>query len=261
MSEYKLVDTHAHLDDGRFSKDLEQVVKRAKDTGVSSIITVGCDNLTSKRSIELANTYDGVYATCGYHPHEAKLAGPGELRQIEKLASSEKVVAIGEIGLDYHYDHSPRDVQKHIFAQQLDMAIRIGLPVIVHDREAHGDTMDVLQKRFSGTNIEYPGVLHCFSGSYEMALACIDMGFFISFAGPLTFNNAKRLKSIGSCIRLDRVLLETDCPYLAPQPKRGRRNEPSYIKYIARELASLVSLPVEEIAKITTENAKRLFKI
>ncbi|NPV53580.1 MAG: TatD family hydrolase [Firmicutes bacterium] len=253
-----LVDTHAHLDDERFGPDRDEVVERAARGGVKLIINVGCDIPSSEAAIAFNRSYKGVYAVIGIHPHDALNAPPDAIDRLRNLAQDRAVLAIGEIGLDYHYDFSPRDVQRELFARQLDLARELGLPVVIHDREAHGDVLDLLRARAAGLR-EAGGILHCFSGSLEMARECMKMGFYISLGGPLTFDNARRLREMAAALPLDRILLETDCPYLAPAPHRGERNEPGFVRFTAERLAGIRVMPLNVIAEITTTNARSAF--
>ncbi|HHY46796.1 MAG TPA: TatD family hydrolase [Firmicutes bacterium] len=258
-----IVDTHAHLDHEDFDPDREAVIERARQNGVRIILAVGYDIQSSERAVEFAGRYEGVYAVIGIHPHDAKDAPDDAIDRIRTLASHQKVVAVGEIGLDYHYDLSPRDVQRSVFISQLRLARELGLPVVIHDREAHGDVMEILKGEGvpgGGLSGRY-GVLHCFSGSLEMARECIKMGFYISFGGPVTFKNARRPKEVAAAVPQDRLLVETDCPYLAPTPHRGERNEPAFVRYVVEELAHLRGTSFEDIASVTTQNAIRVFGI
>ena len=251
-----LIDTHCHLEMDDFNPDREEVIKRAKDSGIEAIITIGSDLEGNIGGLKLSEKYDFIYSSVGFHPHDAKDFTEDIFDQIKAWAEKEKVIAIGEIGLDYHYDNSPREIQKHVFKRQLQYAKEINLPVIIHSREAKKDTLDIIRE--SGVN---KGVLHCFSGDMEMAEKAMAMGFYISIAGPVTFKNARRLRDIAKAIPDDYLLIETDAPYLTPEPFRGRRNEPSYIVHTAMAIAELRGITLEDMARITTINAKRLFKI
>lgn len=253
-----LFDTHAHLDDGNFDADRDEMIRRAWDAGVAYIVNAGINLESSAESIRLAEKYDFIYAAVGIHPHDTGEAGPSYLEELEKMAAHPRVVALGEIGLDYYRDLSPRPVQRRLFREQLELAGKLNLPVIIHDREAHGDMLDILRKEGQGLP---GGVMHCFSGSWEMAAECLAMGFYISFAGPVTFPNASRLKDIAARVPLDRLLVETDAPYLAPAPHRGKRNEPAHVNFVLEEIARLKGIDKAEMAKICTENGKRLFRI
>ncbi|AKS37042.1 hydrolase TatD [Anoxybacillus gonensis] len=253
-----LFDTHAHLNATQFSEDVEQVIERARAEGVSHIVVVGFDRPTIQRAMELAEEYPFIYAAVGWHPVDAIHMTDEDLVMIERLAAHPKVVALGEMGLDYYWDQSPKDVQKEVFRKQIRLAKKVKLPIIIHNRDATADIVDILREEGAE---EVGGVMHCFSGSIEVARQCIDMNFYISFGGPVTFKNAKKPKEVAKEIPLDRLLIETDCPYLTPHPFRGKRNEPSYVKYIAEAIAELKGLSFEEVAQKTSDNAKRLFGI
>ncbi|KSU76553.1 TatD DNase family protein [Fictibacillus enclensis] len=253
-----MFDTHAHLNAIQFEEDLEDVIQRALDEGISHIVVVGFDQPTIKGALKLADTYDFIYAAVGWHPVDAVDMTPEDLQWIEELADHPKVVAIGEMGLDYHWDKSPKDVQKRVFRQQIQLAKKVKLPIIIHNREATQDVVDILREEGAE---EVGGIMHCFSGSLEVAKECMDMNFYISFGGPVTFKNAKKPKEVAKEIPIDRLLIETDCPYLSPHPLRGKRNEPSYVKYVAEAIAELREIPLEDLVKKTTENAKRLYQI
>lgn len=253
-----LIDTHAHLDSKRFTDDLPQVIEAAKEAGVHHILTIGCDLASSRASVELAATYAEVYAAVGIHPHDAREATTEAITELRTLAQQDKVVAIGETGLDYYRDHCPHDIQQMAFRHQIALAKEVGLPVIVHDREAHQDVLRILLEEQAQ---QVGGVLHCFSGDLDMAQACIDMGFYISFPGTLTYPANQALRDVAEAISTDHVLLETDCPYLAPQPRRGKRNEPAFVRYTAEELARIKGLSLADIARVTRLNAYRLFGI
>ncbi len=252
-----LFDSHAHIDDKKFNDDRDATIVRALENGIGGILNAGADMFSSARAVELAERYEAVYAAVGIHPHDAKEAREADYSKLAEWADRPKVVAIGEIGLDYHYDFSPRDVQKTVLIRQLDLARQLGKPVIIHDREAHADILSIMKKEGAGLT----GVFHCFSGSMEMAREVLAMGLYLSFAGPVTFANAHKLKEVARDIPLERLLVETDSPYLTPEPYRGRRNEPAYVQYVAETIAALRNVEPEYLAKITTENTKRLFGI
>ncbi|KFZ42820.1 TatD family deoxyribonuclease [Anoxybacillus flavithermus] len=253
-----LFDTHAHLNATQFQEDVEQVIERARAEGVSHIVVVGFDRPTIDRAMELVEQYPFIYAAVGWHPVDAIHMTDEDLSMIERLAAHPKVVALGEMGLDYYWDQSPREVQKEVFRKQIRLAKKVKLPIIIHNRDATADIVDILHEENAG---EVGGVMHCFSGSIEVARQCMDMNFYISFGGPVTFKNAKKPKEVAKEIPLDRLLIETDCPYLTPHPFRGKRNEPSYVKYVAEAIAELKGLSFEEVAQKTSDNAKRLFGI
>lgn len=254
-----LYDTHAHLDDAKLYPDIEAALSRAAAAGVRYINTIGCDWKSSLMAVHIAEKYpQQVYAAVGVHPHEAALLTPEQEERIFELAKAEKVVGWGEIGLDYYYDHTPRDVQRRVFRRQLDAAKQAGLPVIIHNRDAHQDTLDILRAEHGGVN---GGVLHCFSGSWEMAKECLRLGFHISFAGPLTYRNARSLPEVARKTPLDRILVETDCPYLSPEPFRGKTNEPARVSHTLARLAELRQMDEAEMAAATTENGLQLFRV
>lgn len=253
-----LFDTHVHLNDSQYAQDLEVVIQNAKEAGVSNMVVVGFDRPTITKAMELVETYEFLYASVGWHPVDAIDMTEQDLAWIEQLAKHPKVVALGEMGLDYHWDKSPKYIQKDVFRKQIRLAKKVKLPIIIHNREATQDIVDILKEEDAK---EVGGIMHCFSGSTEVAKECIDMNFFISLGGPVTFKNAKKPKEVASEIPLSHLLIETDCPYLAPHPYRGKRNEPAYVKLVAEQIAMIKGIPLEEVAKITNRNAKRLFGI
>lgn len=253
-----LFDTHAHLDDDRFDKDRDETIIQCQRDGVELILNAGSNIETSVKAIALSKKYEFIYAAVGVHPHDAAEMDEETAGVLAALAGNRKVRAIGEIGLDYHYDLSPRDVQKQRFIEQIDIARQLKLPIIVHDREAHGDVMDIFKK----TRIkEVGGVLHSFSGSAEMALECIKLGLYISISGPVTFENARKTVEAVKQVPLDMLLIETDSPYLTPVPYRGKRNYPGYVRLVAEKIAEIKGISFEEVARQTLENGKRLFGI
>ncbi len=256
MEKLTFIDTHCHLEMDEFNLDRNEVIERAKNAGIEAVITIGSDLKGNKGALELSEKYDSVYAAVGFHPHDAKDFTEEIYRKLKEWTAKEKVVAIGEIGLDYHYDNSPREVQRAVFKRQLTLAKETGLPVVIHSREAKKDTLEIVKE--SGID---KGVFHCFSGDMDMAEKVMAMGFHISIAGPVTFKNAKKLVEIAKSIPDDYLLIETDAPYLAPEPFRGKRNEPSYLVYTARKIAELRGISMDDLARITTLNAKRLFRI
>lgn len=257
-----LIDTHTHLDDARFDADREEMIARARDTGVETLITIGCDLATSQAAVALADRYPFVYATVGVHPHEAQHVGDTWYLELQRLSRNPRVVAYGEIGLDYHYNHSPPHLQRARFREQIGVARELHLPLVVHTREAQTDTVTILKEEGAQ---EVGGVFHCFSGDAWLAREALDLGFSLSFSGVVTFRNAERLRDIIKWVPLDRMLVETDCPYLTPVPHRGKRNEPAYVRHVAETIAALKSgeqpMTVEDIGRITSENARRLFRI
>ena len=253
----KLFDSHCHLDDERFDEDREQVFSGLKEFGISRMVCVASDLKTSETSMRFAETHEGVYASCGIHPHEAKDAPYDYLDRIKALCGQKPYVAIGEIGLDYYYDLSPRDVQQRVMNEQMDLALDLDLPCIFHIRDAHGDILDIFRKR----RFLPQGIIHCFSGSAETAREYLRMGFYISFAGPLTFKKSVHLQAACQAVPLDRLLIETDSPYLAPEPVRGHRNTPANVRYVCVKAAELHGISPEKMAGITYENAMRVYRI
>lgn len=250
----RLVDAHGHITHDCYD-DIEEVIERAKEAGVDRIVCSAFNLSSSKEAVELSKRFPGVFANVGFHPENTNEIESDSLAEIEKLAKEKKVVAIGEIGLDYHSEGFDKSLQKEYFEKQIDLANRLGKPIVVHSREAMGDTIEVLKKHppLSG------GLLHCFSGSVESAKILLDLGFYFSVGGVVTFKNAKSLPDVVKFLPLDRILLETDCPYLTPMPFRGKRNEPKNVVYVADEIARLKGVSIEEVARATTENAERLF--
>ena len=253
-----LFDTHVHLNTDQFQEDIEEVIGRAQQAGVHRMVVVGFDRPTIERAMELIQEYDFLYAAVGWHPVDAIDMTDEDLVWIEELAAHPKVVAIGEMGLDYHWDKSPKDIQKDVFRRQIALAKRVGLPIVIHNREATQDIVDILKEEGAE---EVGGIMHCFSGSAETALECVKMNFYISLGGPVTFKNAKKPKEVAESVPLEKLLIETDCPYLAPHPYRGKRNEPAYVKLVAEEIALLKGITYEEVAAATTQNANTLFHL
>lgn len=257
------VDSHAHMDGPEFETDREEVIQRARDAGVRAILTVGTGDPHSgalERAVELAEKHEAIYSAIGTHPHDAGLFDDTAAQKIRDLVSqSSRIIAWGEIGLDFHYDHSPREVQKDVFRRQLQLARDGSLPVIVHTREAEDETLEILRCEWADSGL--PGIMHCFSGSLGLAKGALELGFSISFAGIITFKKADDLRAVAKEVPLDRLLIETDCPYLAPVPYRGKRNEPAFVVEVARCLAELRELSLEEVGGITTENFANLFNL
>lgn len=252
-----MFDSHAHYDDSRFGDDRDSVLNYlfiAK--GVENIINIGCDIQTSLRSIELADKYEQVFAAVGVHPHEAKDVPSDYIAQLENLLAHKKVVAIGEIGLDFHYDFSPRDLQRKIFTEQMQLAEKTGYPVIIHDREAHMECIDTAL-----AFLKVKGVFHSYSGSVESAKILLKAGWYLSITGVVTYKNAKTLPDVVAIIDEDKLLVETDCPYLTPHPFRGQRNDSGYLEYTIKKIAEIRGVTPEHIERITTENAKRFYNI
>ena len=249
-------DSHAHLDDTRFDGDRTEIFDTLKEHDVGLVMNVGCDLPSSERSVALAERYPFVYAAVGSHPDDADHVDGRLLDRYRALAAHPKVRAIGEIGLDYHYEDIPRARQIIAFEEHLELAETLKKPVIVHEREAHGDATDIVRR-----HPDVRGVFHCFSGSKELALWLVERGWYIGFTGVLTFKNARKAVETAQVLPLDRILIETDCPYMAPEPYRGRRNDSRYVPLVAEKLAELRGLTPEEAGSITTENARRLFGI
>ena len=249
-------DTHTHLDDDKFSEDREAVIAKIKESGVELAVNVGSGIKESEQSITLAETYDFIYAAVGVHPGNTGDMTDEDLEKVRAMAAHKKVVAIGEIGLDYYYDEPERDTQKYWFRKQLFLAKALGMPYIIHDRDAHADTLDIIQE-VGYTN----GVMHCYSGSVEMAKVLLKMGFYISIAGQVTFKNAPRLQEVAAFVPPERLLIETDSPYLTPVPYRGQRNNSAYVAYTCAKIAEIKGMDNTELAKITLENGKKFYGI
>lgn len=252
-----LIDTHCHLDMEAFDNDRDEVIKRAFEAHIKYIINAGSDREGNIRGLELSDKYSNVYSAAGIHPHDAKTLNESLYNELKKWVKHPKVVAVGEIGLDYHYMHSPKGVQVEAFMRQIALAREAALPIIVHSREAKTDTIHILREEAG----DVAGVLHCFSGDMEMAKEAMGLGFYISIAGPVTFNNAKALREVAAFIPDEFLLIETDAPYLTPVPMRGQRNEPSYLSYTAQAISEIRGVAASDLARITTLNAMRLFKI
>ena len=256
------VDSHAHIDGPEFDSDREETIERAQAAGVSAILNVGTGDPHSgafERALELGRTHDNVYTAIGTHPHDARLYNDRAEEKIKSLVQNERVIAWGEIGLDFHYDNSPRDVQVEVFKRQLRAARECELPVIIHTREAESETIEVLRSEYAGA--ERGGIFHCFSGSLELAQEALDLGFMISFSGILTFKTADDLREVARHVPLARLLIETDCPYLSPIPHRGRRNEPAFVVEVARCLGQLYDVELEAMGYLTSDNFRRFFRL
>lgn len=249
-----MIDSHCHLE--MFEEEISEVLKRAYDAGISTVITISSDVASIDKIIKITEQYPMVYATVGIHPHDAKELNSEVLKRLFELSRHPKVVGIGEIGLDYHYEHSPREVQREAFVLQLKLARDIGLPVVIHAREAFDDTIKILKEQ----NV-HKGVMHCFSGNLSQVKKAIELGLFISISGVVTFKNAKTIKEVARFVPDEYLMIETDAPYLAPEPMRGKRNEPSFLIYTAKALAELRGITIEDIDRITTVNVNRLFRI
>ncbi len=252
----RLIDSHAHLDFPSFDEDRNEVIERALQEGVKQILCIGTTLEGSRSSLALAEKYPFIHATAGVHPHEASAVDESTYEAIRDLSKHRKIVAIGEVGLDYHYEHSPGDIQREVFRRFISIAKECSLPLVVHTREAEEDTLAILSENGASA---VGGVIHCYSGSLEMARACIKMGFYISIPGIVTFKKGANIAEVVREIPIERMLIETDAPYLAPVPCRGRRNEPSYVRYVAEKVAEIKGLSFEDVARITTLNAEHLF--
>ena len=250
-----IFDSHAHYTDKAFNDDRENMLGSLRESGICGVINCGADIESSVFSVELANKYDYIYAACGIHPEEADKIPENYIEIIRNLATNEKCVAIGEIGLDYYWRQDNKEKQKELFEKQILLSKELDLPIIVHDREAHGDTLEILKKHKS------KGVLHCFSGSPETAEEILKLGMYIGLGGALTFKNARKAVEVAQMLPLDRLLLETDCPYMAPVPFRGKRNYSGYIPYIAEKIAEIKGIDTQTVLDITSENAKKLFDL
>jgi TatD DNase family protein len=248
-----VIDSHAHLTFKQLSKDLPDVLARARGAGITAMINVGCDLASSEAGVRLAGQHADVFAVVGIHPHDAPTLDAAALARLEAMADDPKVVAIGEMGLDYYRDLSPRHVQEQAFRAQIGLARKKELPVVIHDRDAHARVIEILKDE----QVSH-GVLHCFSGDINLARQAVDLGLYISFAGPITYDGSRACDII-TRIPVDRMLVETDCPYLAPVPFRGKRNEPAHVKYVAEAAARMLGLSAEDVARITDANARRLF--
>lgn len=255
-----LIDSHAHIQGREYVGETEVVIERARAAGVEKIIAVGGagDISSNTEAVALAESFPNVYATVGMHPHDAKDVGADELRRLRELTSHPKVIAVGETGLDYYYNHSPHDVQRRVFAHFIHMARGTGLPIVVHERDAAREAAELLREEGAG---EVRGVIHCFTGSYEAACAYLELGFCVSFTGIITFKNAGSLREVVRRVPLERMLVETDSPYLTPVPHRGKRNEPAYVRLVAETIAAVKGLRVEEVAQVTSDNVRALFLI
>ncbi len=250
-----IFDTHSHYDDEKFNPDREAILNNLQSQGVSLVVSCGCDIDSTQFNFDLAQKYDYIYFAAGFHPENLQGATLDDLKIIEKFAQNKKCVAIGEIGLDYHWMDSPKEVQREFFEAQIELAKELDMPVIVHDRDAHGDTLDILK------STKPKGVVHCFSGSREMAREIIRLGMYIGLNGVVTFPNARKSLEVVKEIPIERLVLETDCPYLAPTPVRGKRNDSSNIPYIAEKISEVLGMDAQEILDITNKNAKKLYNL
>jgi TatD DNase family protein len=253
-----LIDSHAHLEMPEFEKDLEDVIRRAASSGVEYIFTVGTEKRDWRRALEIAKSHANIYAILGVHPHNAKEIDDETYPTLKKLCQEQKVRAYGEIGLDFFRKLSPQGLQTKRFREQIGLARELGLPIVVHDRDAHRETLEILRSEKAE---ECGGIIHCFSGDDEMAEACLEMGFYISIPGSITFKNAGTFQEVVRKLPLESLLVETDAPFLAPVPFRGKRNEPGYVRYTAQKVAELKKVSLERVAEVTTENALRVFRL
>lgn len=253
-----LFDTHMHLNAKQYKEDRDEVIKRAFNEGITHMTIVGFDDETIPLAIEIAEEYESIYAAVGWHPVDAIYFNKEKLDWLEELTKHPKVVALGEMGLDYHWDTSPKDIQKEVFKAQINLAKKVKLPIIIHNRESSEDVKRILIQEHAK---EVGGILHCYSSPIEDIKDYIEMNFYISLAGPVTFKNAPEVREIAKIIPLDRLLIETDSPYLTPHPYRGKRNEPAYLRYIAEEISKVRGISLEKLAEITTKNAKKVFNI
>lgn len=252
------IDTHVHLNADQYEEDVEEVIERALAAGVSKMVVVGFDRKTIRKAMALTERYSFIYVVIGWHPVDAVDCTEEDLEWIEELSKHPKVVGIGETGLDYYWDKSPKEIQQDVFRKQIQLAKKVNLPIIIHNRDATADVVRILEEEDAK---EVGGIMHCFGGSVEIAQQCIDMNFLISLGGPVTFKNAKAPKKVAAEIPLEKLLIETDAPYLTPHPHRGKRNEPFYVTLVAEEIAKIKELPIEEVASVTTKNALKLFQI
>ena len=255
-----LIDSHAHIQGKEYAGEAEAVISRAREAGVEKIIVVGGagDLSSNQAAVALADSYGNLYATVGMHPHDAKDVGEDELQEVKALTTRPKVIAVGETGLDFYYNHSPHNIQRDIFTRFIHMARETGLPLVVHERDAHKDVAELLRGEGLG---KINGVIHCFTGDYEAARNYLDLGFYLSFTGIITFKNAQPLREVVRKVPLERMFVETDSPYLTPVPHRGKRNEPAYVRFVAETIAEIKKLPFAEVARVTTENVRELFRI
>lgn len=255
-----LIDSHCHIQGKEFTGEAEAVIARARAAGIQTMIVVGGagDMSSNSEAVALAQRHENVYATVGMHPHDAKDVGAHELQTLQELATSPKVVAIGETGLDYYYNHSPHDVQRRVFVQFIGMARETRLPIVVHERDAAKEAAELLRQEGQGA---LRGVIHCFTGDHEAACAYLDLGFYLSFTGIITFKNAEALRDVVRQVPLDRMFVETDSPYLTPVPHRGKRNEPAFVRFVAETMAQVKGVSLDEVERVTTENVRALFGI
>lgn len=254
----RIFETHAHYDDDAFDDDREQLLKEMHDGGIDYIVNIGCSMENSRHIVDMVKEYDFLYGTVGVHPSDIDGLTDADMRELEKLAQAKKILAIGEMGLDYHYDNVVKEEQAKWFVAQLEIAKRCDMPVVIHSRDAAKDTLDIVKSHHNGVT---PGIIHCFSYGVEMAKTYLDMGYYIGVGGVVTFKNAKKLKEVVEYTPLERIVLETDAPYLAPTPYRGKRNCSLYLRHVAEEIATLKGVSVEEVCAVTYENAKTVYKM
>ncbi len=253
------IDSHAHLDDERFNEDRTELINSLKENKIDMVLNIGYDLESSRASVQLANEYSQIYAVIGVHPHDAQDVPEDYLDQLRELSKEEKVLAIGEIGLDFYYDNSPRETQRKVFKEQIGLAKELNLPVVIHTRDADQETFEIIKEAVLNGGLK--GVMHCYSGSVEMAREYLKLGFYISLGGPVTFKKARVPKEVAKAVPLNRLFIETDCPYLTPEPFRGRRNEPKLVAYTAETIAEIKGISIEELAEVTSRNVKELFEI
>lgn len=257
-NQIELFDTHCHLDDPKLVNDIDGILQRARQAGLVGMATIGCDYRSSLFALHMAEKHEELVAVVGFHPTDSDKLDKEQLEELAELAQAPKARAIGEIGLDYHWDNVPREVQRQKFIEQIHLAKDLKMPIVIHDRDAHGDLFNICRSENAG---EFGGIMHCFSGSWELAKEAMKMGFMISAGGPVTFKNSRQLPEVVRNIPLDYLLLETDSPYLTPEPYRGKINEPANVFFVAERIAQIRNMPLEELAHITTENAKRFYQI
>ena len=254
----RIFETHAHYDDDAFDGDREQLLKEMHDGGIDYIVNIGCSMENSRHIVDMVKEYDFLYGTVGVHPSDIEGLTDADMQELEKLAQEKKILAIGEMGLDYHYDNVIKEEQAKWFIAQLEIAKRCDMPVVIHSRDAAKDTLDIVREHHNGVT---PGIIHCFSYGVEMAKAYLDMGYYIGVGGVVTFKNAKKLKEVVEYTPLERIVLETDAPYLAPTPYRGKRNCSLYLQHVAEEIAAIKGVSVDEVCAVTYENAKTVYKM
>ncbi len=255
-----LIDSHAHIQGKEYTGEVDAVIGRAREAGVEQIVVVGGagDMSSNTAAVALTESWTNLYATVGMHPHDAKDVGEDELQELKKLMAHPKVIAVGETGLDFYYNHSPREVQRRVFAQFICLAEETALPLVIHERDAASDALDLLRSEGAG---KIRGVVHCFTGDYDAARAYLDLGFYLSFTGIITFKNAGPLRDVVRDVPLENMFVETDSPYLTPVPHRGKRNEPAYVRLVAEAVARIKGVSLQEVAQTTTRNVRQLFRI